>query len=204
MRIPAACLSTVCIFPLLAVLLLPALAAQPQQPSAGDNRRQAVPQPERPTPLYLSTYDLTQTPAGYEPGDLEFVERYCFDEVNRQRRAQQLEPLLLSRELLPLARQYSRRLAEENFFSHTDPEGRTTENRAREVGVKFLLLGENLSQARGYLDPVPEVVRHWMNNPGHRGNILNPEYQYAAVGVWIKDKTYYFTEIFLTKLPKAG
>jgi uncharacterized protein YkwD len=202
-----ATLSSASAFLLLAALLLPTRAAQSAPPknlpqaktsAANDKRQGKHPSALPPTVLY-TTYDLTQTPAGHALSELEFVERYCFDEVNRQRQAQNLAPLVFAPEILPVARHYSRRLAEENFFSHTDPEGRTTEKRAREAGVKFLLIGENLSQAKGYLDPVPDVVQSWLSSPGHRGNILNLEYQYTAVGVWIKDKTFFFTQIFLRK-----
>jgi uncharacterized protein YkwD len=192
---------------LLSDLLVTGSAAQserakkiPQQKTpAPNNQRQNKNQPPRQPQILQTKYDLTEAPVGYVLSELEFVERYCFDEVNHQREAQNLAPLIFSAELLPLARQYSRRLAEEKFFSHTDPEGRTTENRIREAGIKFSVIGENLSQAKGYLDPVPDVVQQWMTNPAHRANILNMEYQYAAVGVWITDKTFFFTEIFLTK-----
>ncbi len=160
----------------------------------GRNQSQSVTPQQTPQPLY----DLTQTPANYLLRDLEFFERYCFDEVNRQRQAQNLVPLIFSQELLPVARQYSRRLAEEKFFSHTDPEDRTIRDRVREAGIKFFALGENLSRASGYLDPVPDVVQHWMQSPGHRANILTAEFKYAAVGIWVKDKAFFFTEIFLT------
>jgi uncharacterized protein YkwD len=201
----SATLSSACALPLLVALVGSAAQSAapknlPQQKTpAPKDKRQASPASALPPTVFHTTYDLTQAPAGYALSELEFVERYCFDEVNRHRQAQGFAPLIFSQEILPVARQYSRRLAEENFFSHTDPEGRTTEKRAREAGVKFFMIGENLSQAKGYLDPVPDVVQHWMNSPGHRGNILNAEYQYAAVGVWVKDKTFFFTEIFLTK-----
>jgi uncharacterized protein YkwD len=172
----------------------------PQQKTPSqNNKRQSKNQAPRQPQLIPVQYDLTQAPAEYALSELEFVEGYCFKEVNRQREAQNLAPLIFAPELLPLARGYSRRQAEEEFFSHIDPQGRTTENRIREAGIKFLVIGENLSQAKGYLDPVPDVVQQWMSSPPHRINILNIEYQYAAVGVWVKDKTFFFTEIFLTK-----
>jgi uncharacterized protein YkwD len=161
----------------------------------GRNRSQRAAPQQTPQPQY----DLSETPTNYPLRELEFFERHCFDEVNRQREAQKLAPLIFSEELLPVARHYSRRLAEEKFFSHTDPQGRTTRDRLLDAGVKFLLIGENLSQANGYLDPVPDVVQNWMRNPAHRANILTAEFKYAVVGVWIKDKTFFFTEIFLTK-----
>jgi uncharacterized protein YkwD len=151
-------------------------------------------------PALQTGYDLTQAPGGHTLRELEFLERYCFTEVNQQREAEHLAPLVRSPELLPVARRYSRQMAEERFFSHTDPQGRTAGNRVREAGIKFSMVGENLSQADGYLDPVPDVVESWMRSPNHRLNILNSEFQYAAVGVWIGDKgTVYFTELFLTR-----
>jgi uncharacterized protein YkwD len=37
-----------------------------------------------------------------------------------------------------------------------------------------------------------------MDSPGHRANILEPNFNLTAIGVWIKgDGTVYFTEIFL-------
>jgi uncharacterized protein YkwD len=173
--------------------------AKPQQKPLTRNDRQPGRIQSQSAPPQQPLYDLTEAPTNYPLRELEFFERHCFDEVNRQREAQNLAPLISSEELLPLARHYSRRLAEEKFFSHTDPQGRTTRDRLRDAGIKFLLLGENLSQASGYLDPVPDVVQNWMRNPAHRANILTAEFKYAVVGVWIKDKTFFFTEIFLSK-----
>jgi uncharacterized protein YkwD len=196
------------VFLLMLLCGLPAASSAEQAEKANGKPHQTPPtrdttqadrnQSQRATPP-PPPYDLTEAPANYRLRELEFFERYCFDEVNRQREAQNLARLIFSEELLPVARQYSRRLAEEKFFSHTDPEGRTTRDRLRDAGVKFFAAGENLSQASGYLDPVPDVVQSWMRNPAHRSNILTAEFKYAVVGVWIKDKTFFFTEIFLAK-----
>src|SRR5690348_7225850 len=61
-------------------------------------------------------------PEGYTLQQLEFFEKYCFTEVNHYREGQHLAPLILLSEALPIARHYSRRMAEEGFFSHTDPQ----------------------------------------------------------------------------------
>jgi uncharacterized protein YkwD len=37
-----------------------------------------------------------------------------------------------------------------------------------------------------------------MESPGHRRNILDPDYSKTAIGVWVSSNgTVYFTEIFL-------
>jgi uncharacterized protein YkwD len=138
-------------------------------------------------------------PEGYTLQQLEFFEKYCFTEVNHYREGQHLAPLLLLPEALTAARHYSRRMAEEGFFSHTDPQGASARERLLQAGIKYVTLGENLSRATGYLDPVPDVVKNWTESSYHRANIMNSEYKYAAVGAWVKDNTFFFTEIFLSR-----
>ncbi len=174
-------------------LLLPGGVAALQ-----DERQQSRPQPSV-TAMLPTLFDLSEAPAGYTLEQLEFFEKYCFTEVNRYREAQNLAPLVYLPEVLPIARCYSRRMAEEGFFSHTDPQGATAKERLLQIGIKYAILGENLSRASGYLDPVPDVVKGWAESPQHRVNIVNPQYKYAAAGAWIKDQTFFFTEIFLNR-----
>lgn len=130
--------------------------------------------------------------------EIESLEKSCFNEVNRLRSLQGLELLEVSESLLGIARDYSRRMAQEGFFSHTDPEGRSVQERVSEAGIRWRMLGENLAYANGYVSPVAAALRGWMNSSGHRRNILSPEFRSAAVGAWIgRDNTVYFTEIFL-------
>src|SRR5687767_14554438 len=65
---------------------------KPSPQSARQNQSIANPQALQPR------YDLTQAPANYALPDLEFFERYCFDEVNRQRQTQNLAPLIFSQD----------------------------------------------------------------------------------------------------------
>jgi uncharacterized protein YkwD len=133
---------------------------------------------------------------------LEFLEVYCFDEVNRHRKEHGLEPLLFSERLLNVARAYSRRMAEEGFFSHTDPQGKTASDRVREAKLTWSAMGENLLNIKGFINPVPPAVEQWMKSEAHSRNILDPTYQYSAVGVWTaSDGMVYFTQIFLGTHP---
>jgi len=144
--------------------------------------------------------DLKPMVAGRTVREIETLERECFDEVNRVREGYGLDPLELSEELLEVARYYSRRMAEENFFSHVDPEGQTVRQRVSRAGIRWRVLGENLAFTNGYINPVAVSVRGWMESPGHRRNILEADYRHAAIGAWIsKDGTVYFTEIFMRR-----
>jgi uncharacterized protein YkwD len=130
--------------------------------------------------------------------EIESLEQQCLDEVNRVRRARRLARLDFYDDLLPVARQYSRRMAEERFFSHTDPDGRTVHERVDEADIKWRMVGENLAYSNGYINPVAASLHRWMDSPGHRRNILDPDFRLTAIGAWIdSDGTVYFTEIFL-------
>ena len=133
-------------------------------------------------------------------GEIESFERQCLGEINRLRIAHRLSPLQWSAELLAVARGYSRRMAEEGFFSHTDPEGKSTQERLKEAGIKWSSLAENIASSSGWVNPVAVSVHGWMDSSGHRSNILNANFNETAVGVWINEKgAVYFTEIFLKR-----
>jgi len=130
--------------------------------------------------------------------EIESLEQQCLDEVNRVRRARRLSRLDFYNDLLPVAREYSRRMAEEHFFSHTDPDGQTVRERVDGAEIRWQMVGENLAYSNGYVNPVAASLHGWMESPGHRRNILDPDYSRTAIGVWIaSDGTVYFTEIFL-------
>jgi len=130
--------------------------------------------------------------------DLESLEQQCLNEVNEIRRIRHLTKLAFDEDLLPVAREYSRRMAEEHFFSHTDPEGRTVRERVDDAEIKWRVVGENLAYSNGYINPVAASLRSWMESPGHRRNILDTEFRRTAIGAWVgADGTVYLTEIFL-------
>jgi len=128
------------------------------------------------------------------------MEQQCLDEVNRIRQSHGLRPLEFDDELLDVARSYSRRMAEERFFSHVDPQGRTVRQRVEQASISWRMVGENLAYSNGYINPVAASLHGWMESPGHRGNILDPDFGETAIGCWISDSgTVYFTEIFLKR-----
>jgi len=129
---------------------------------------------------------------------IEFLERYCFDGVNSERKSNGLADLRFFDDLVPVARRYSRRMAEEGFFAHVDPDGMTLKFRLAEARIKSSERAENLSRVGGFLNPIPEVVKSWMKSPGHRQNILDGKYTHSAVGIWISsDDLIYVTQIFI-------
>lgn len=82
----------------------------------------------------------------------------------------------------------------QNSFSHTRPDGRSFSTALKEQGVSYIGSGENI--AWGQNSP-EEVMRGWMNSPGHRANILNSKFTKMGVGHFQNARgTNYWTQLF--------
>ncbi len=198
---------------LLAALLFqlaPLTTAYPQQKDSrvaggsrvargkNDSAHAAKPRPSQPDPVDSGESESSPRVSSRLIREIASLEQQCLDEINLVRRRNGLSRLNFYEELLPLARDYSRRMAEQNFFSHSDPDGLTVRERVEGADIKWRMVGENLAYSNGYVNPVAASLHGWMDSPGHRRNILDPDFSLTAIGVWIKeDGTVYFTEIFL-------
>lgn len=101
--------------------------------------------------------------------------------VNRERVAAGLRIFAPDPELTEVARRHSADMFARGYFAHDTPEGRDPFDRMRAAGVRFVTAGENLALARS----VQIAHTGLMNSPGHRANILRP--QFGRVGIGIMD-----------------
>ena len=73
------------------------------------------------------------------------------------------------------------RMVAEKFFSHETPDGKTVVDRVQPTGYipksGDWVVGENLAWGSGALSTPQAIVNGWMNSPGHRANILAPDYK---------------------------
>lgn len=100
--------------------------------------------------------------------------------VNTARAENGAGPLVFCGSLNRAAQNYSAVLADWGQISHTGPDGSSVVDRVQAAGyLGWTAVGENL--ASGQQD-VNEVMRDWMNSPGHRANILNPVYTHIGLG----------------------
>lgn len=104
--------------------------------------------------------------------------------VNLERVRNGLWPLAVSPLLTASARGHNADMIANHFFSHTGSDGSTPSLRAKRAGFApygwgDTFVGENI--AAGYQTPA-DVVAAWMSSPGHRANILMPEYREIGVG----------------------
>jgi uncharacterized protein YkwD len=128
-------------------------------------------------------------------------EREIFDLINEERRKKGLGELTWDASLSRLARDYSQKMARENFFSHYDGNGEAVDDRAKAMRIKnWSKIGENLFFCEGYDNPNATAVRGWMKSPTHRDNILDPDYNVSGIGVaQTASGKIYVTQVFLER-----
>ena len=107
------------------------------------------------------------------------LEKQMLDLVNEERVAAGLNPLQADPEMTEVARRHSADMFARGYFAHDTPEGRTPFDRMRDANVRFLTAGENLALA----PTIPVAHTGLMNSPGHRANILRPQFGRVGIGV---------------------
>lgn len=107
------------------------------------------------------------------------LEARMLELVNAERTRRGLRALRADPELVPVARAHADDMFERRYFSHVTPEGTDPFARMRRGGVRFVVAGENLALA-----PTLELAhRGLMDSPGHRANILRPQFGRLGVGI---------------------
>ncbi len=111
--------------------------------------------------------------------------------VNIERLKAGLPSLEEQPDLLPAASARAQEAAIK--FSHTRPDGSKWKTIFNEHHIAAIRVGENL--AMGQRSP-KSVVRAWMASTSHRNNILNPEFDHIAVGLYEKNGVRYWSQLF--------
>jgi uncharacterized protein YkwD len=96
-----------------------------------------------------------------------------------QKEKRGLQPLKSDPELTNVARNHSRDMFERGYFSHYTPEGKDPFDRMKAANVQFVAAGENLALGQ----TLPICHQGLMNSPGHRANILRPNYNRLGIGI---------------------
>jgi len=115
--------------------------------------------------------------------------------VNAERAKAGLPALKINWQLSRVARYKSADMAERGYFSHYSPTYGTPFHMMENFGLRFSAAGENI--AYGQRTPA-EVMRDWMNSPGHRNNIMSSSYTEIGVGLAKnKNGVCYWTQMFM-------
>lgn len=99
--------------------------------------------------------------------------------VNQERIKVGLPQLAFNNSLRDIARSHSTDMFTRGYFSHYSPEGDSVADRAEKYGYSYQVIGENLA----YAPNLQLAHQGLMNSPGHRANILSPEFKKIGIGI---------------------
>ncbi|WP_339146092.1 MULTISPECIES: CAP domain-containing protein [unclassified Sutcliffiella] len=163
---------------------------QPEQRQAPQNEQAAPPENQ---PAEEPTEDNQQQAEESTEGISE-TEMKVIELTNAERRKNGLSDLKADASLSNVARDKSKDMQTNNYFSHTSPTHGSPFDMMRDYGISYNTAGENI--AMGQRSP-EEVVQAWMNSEGHRKNILNGEFTHIGVG-YVEEGNYW-TQMFIGK-----
>ena len=118
--------------------------------------------------------------------------------INAERVAAGLPPLQDDPDLAMVARERSNDMVQEGYFGHVSPTGVTSVTLMDRYGIPHSWSGENIAY-NNYPDSqtVAAVLSGWMSSPGHRNNILSPQFNKVGVGVVVDASGMrYYTAVF--------
>ncbi len=139
----------------------------------------------------------------YQKKDVIVIEQGLFNLVNIERKKLDLAPLRFSPLLSFRARKHSQNMALRGDISHLSTSGETYCDRLVEGGFYFMKIGENVAYSQTF---IPEFIHQgFMDSPGHKANVLDPDFDELGIGVVLKkDKGYYVTQDFIRSLAPKG
>lgn len=118
--------------------------------------------------------------------DMTATELDVFDKINHERQLVGLKELSWDNKVYHAAKKYSEEIALSGVFAHTSSNGKTPVQRLKDEDIFFFSAAENLAGRSSYeKDLSHSFVSGWMDSPGHRSTIIDPDGMYsdAAVGV---------------------
>ena len=154
------------------------------QPGVGDGQTvtNAAPSTGVPTPPSTSVQTTVISTTTTVPLPANFDQTWRLEVLtltNQERSKQGLGPLTMCPTLDNAAQMHAEAMKDQGFFEHENPfTGEDPSSRGEQAGYGPYV-GENI--AMGYQTP-REVVRGWMESPGHRENILS-DYLHLGVGI---------------------
>ena len=127
------------------------------------------------------------------PGNVDTAaEREIVRLVNQERTSRGLQPLAVDDRLLAAARVHSQLMAKYGDVGHVVNGEKTVEVRLGETGIHQSRLGENVAMT----EDAASAHDALMHSPGHRANILKPEYNAVGIGVVRAGDSIFVTQDF--------
>jgi len=142
-------------------------------------KSEPVQNPAPKAPVEEPSKPQTPAPSTPEVKGLTADESKMLELVNQERQKAGLKPLTIDMRLVDISRKKSKDMIDKNYFGHTSPTYGTPFDALKNNGISYRYAGENLAGA----PTVEQAHKGLMNSPGHRANILNPNFTHIGIGV---------------------
>lgn len=110
----------------------------------------------------------------------DFTSSALLGQTNTNRASEHEAELTISPQLSAAAQAKANDMAQNDYWSHNSPSGKTPWTFIEASGYQYQAAGENL--AYGFTNANDTIIG-WMNSPEHRANIMNADYQNVGFGV---------------------
>ena len=141
---------------------------------------------------YINVGDKITIP---EATPLSTLEDEVIKLVNDERAKYGLPLLEKNQEVARIARIKAYDMLEKNYFSHNSAKYGSPFNMMEQHGLKFSSAAENIGMGQ---KTAAEVVKSWMDSPGHRANILSRTVTQIGVGAAkTASGTLYWSQMFI-------
>ncbi|RXT06605.1 hypothetical protein EIZ39_14965 [Ammoniphilus sp. CFH 90114] len=154
---------------------VPVYQVQPTQPTQTTSPAETTQPTQTPT---QTTTQTTTSPTSTNQTVISEAQQVV-NLVNAERAKVGLAPLKLNTSLASVAKVKAEDMRDQNYFSHTSPKYGSPFDMMKSFGIKYSYAGENI--AAGQKTP-EEVMKSWMNSPGHKANILSSNFTEIGVG----------------------
>jgi uncharacterized protein YkwD len=142
----------------------------------------------------------SRTPRAGTDEEERLLEKYLQELTDKQRVSDALRSLAWLEPLAQVARAHSADMLARDFFGHRNPDGAGPGERLARHGLTLSAFAENVYELiNGPADPkeaAASVFRGWMQNSGHRHNILDGRFRYIGIGAISRDDRLAVTQLF--------
>ena len=143
-------------------------------------------------PEYINIGEKINIP---DTSPLSALENEVIKLVNEERARNGLPALEKNWEISRVARMKAQDMVDRNYFSHSSPTYGSPFNMMENFGLKFSSAAENIGMGQ---KTAADIMKSWMDSPGHRANILSRTVTHIGVGAAkAANGTLYWTQLFI-------
>ena len=138
-----------------------------------------------------------ELPSGVNPGRVLYnLENETLNLMNYERTRRGFQALELDERIANVAFMHSREMNLNDYINHTNLEGLGPGDRLSNEEIFALCASENIFfiESREPREALAEkAVQGWIDSPGHRRNLLDPNITKAGVGIYCQERECYVT-----------